>query len=194
MRRPGGVPPYDEERIADFNERIGAHLMAEAAAAWNEWLSTRGEAMAPGTAARWRAILQAALNYGARTHGTVAPHLPGVKQRNDDQLVYLTEREAERLLAAYSDVSRPVFIVLAKQGLRTGEALRLDWRHVDLKRQTLFVAETKTGRSRTVPMHPRVLEALCVLWKERGQPDIGPVFLSSRGERWAHVRGKAAIR
>jgi integrase len=96
------------------------------------------------------------------------------------------------LLAAYSaHAARPV-LVLAYQGSRTGETLRLDWRAIDLERATIHFrwTDTKTGRSRTVPMHPRVQALLAGLWEDAGRPERSPVFLSERGEPYQDTRGK----
>jgi len=71
--RPGGVPKYDMVRLLDFGDRIGEMTVADARPAWTEWLSTRGANMAPATAARSRAILQAALNYAGEAMGFQAP-------------------------------------------------------------------------------------------------------------------------
>src|ERR1700727_1126547 len=68
LQRPAGVQPYDVQRGADFNDRIGHRPVAEANQAWNEWLSTRGCEMAPATAIRWRAILMAALKAGTEAN------------------------------------------------------------------------------------------------------------------------------
>lgn len=201
LSRPGGVPPYDVERVADFNERLGGRTVADADAAWADWLATRGRAMAPSTAARWRTILQAALGAGAARYQFPRPILPPVRQRQVDRAAYLTQLERDRLLAAYNRWAAPVALVLCFAGLRTQEALRLDWRHVDFARGTLFVpgaspgdahgaARTKSGIGRTVPMHVRVRQELLRLWTARRQPDTGPVFLSHRGEPYSDTRGK----
>jgi integrase len=50
-------------------------------------------------------------------------------------------------------------------------------------------ARTKTKRSRTVPMHPKVREQLEALWRGRDCPTSGPVFISSRGSPYADTRG-----
>jgi integrase len=37
-------------------------------------------------------------------------------------------------------------------GMRQGEILGLKWEHVDFDRKTIFIAHTKTGRPRRIPM------------------------------------------
>jgi integrase len=68
--------------------------------------------------------------------------------------------------------------VLRWQGLRIGEALRIDWVHVSWQENSIFVAESKSGEPRTVTMHKRSRAALHALWVSRGSPREGRVFLA----------------
>ena len=188
--RPKGIQPYDAIRCADFNERIGDRSVAEAEAAWQSWLRTRGAKMKPATAARSRATLQAALNQGGIAYGFAAPKLPPIVQSTEEPVVYLTKEEQERLLAAYNRWVAPVALMLCYQGLRTQEALQLDWRHIDWTRRTAFVARSKSGKARTVPLHARVYQTLRANWAVRDQPSSGPVFLSNRKAGYTDTRGK----
>jgi integrase len=197
LSRPGGLQPYDQDRLADFNERIGDRQLSDAADAWTDWLASR-RPMAPSSAARWRAILRAAIGHGAAANGTTAPAIPGVAGGGGKtRLAYLSRAEADRLVTGYNRWALPVAVVLRYQGLRTQEALRLDWRAVSWRRRTLFVtgtavigeARTKSRKARTVPMHRRVRVTLYLLWRSRGRPASGPMFLSSRGTPYADTRG-----
>src|SRR5262249_38355177 len=51
-----------------------------------------------------------------------------------------------------------------------------------------FIAETKTGESRTVIMNKRTRAALHRLWVSRGSPKEGRVFLTQRGRPYADAR------
>jgi integrase len=84
---------------------------------------------------------------------------------------------------------RPIAETLCFQGLRIGEALRLDWAQVDWSGNSLFVAETKTGEPRAVTIHPRVRKALHRVWVGRGSPAEGRVFLNRVGRPYADPRG-----
>lgn len=192
VQRPKGCPAYDVARLKDFMERIGEYDVLDAKKAWNEWLGSRGAKMAPATAARSRAILQAALSHGADALGYEKQRLPTVAQKPAEEgTVYLTHAEQERLLAAYNIHAYPVALTLCYQGMRTQEALRMDWRHVSLERGTIHIPaeRTKTGRGRTVPMHWKVRFALVLIWDSRGRPSEGTVFHSSRGVPYADTRG-----
>ena len=100
--------------------------------------------------------------------GLTAPTLPSVRGAEAERIAYLSPQQERRLLAAYSPWARPVMVVLCETGLRTQEALRLDWRCVDWQRNVLIIEHTgapggprtKTGRSRRVGMRPAVRDAL----------------------------------
>ena len=131
----------------------------------------------------------AALRYGAEARQLTAPALPTIRQPEYEHAHFLTAAERDRLLGSYTPAAAPVAVTLAFQGMRTQEALRMDWRRVNWQRRTLYIPESKTGRARTVPMHRRVRVTLYLIWRKRGRPLAGPVVLSSRGEPYADTRG-----
>lgn len=194
--RPGDHHPFDNARLTELEATMGSALLEDARTAWGAWLRDRGQELAPSTIARWRSSLKAALRYGADEFGVTAPTLRAVKEAESERIAYLTEAQAARLLAAYSPWAAPVMLVLCETGLRTQEALRLDWRCVDWTRNVLLIehtgatdgARTKTKRSRRVGMRPVVRATLLAIWKERKQPETGPVFLSRRGKPYADTR------
>ena len=188
--RAKGLQPYDAVRCADFNDRIGDWPVADAEKAWQHWLRTRGAKMQPATQARSRATLQAALNAGGKAHTFAAPRLPTIEQSTEEPVVYLTKEEQDRLLAAYNKWVAPIALMLCYQGMRTQEALQLSWRNIDWTRRTAFIAKSKTGKARTVPLHPRVYQTIRANWAERKEPKDGPVFLSNRKTGYADTRGK----
>ena len=114
-------------------------------------------------------------------------------------------RERDALLAAYNASAGAVALALCFAGLRTQEALQLDWRHVDWRRNLLIIAgaaaeghgqvrrRTKSGRGRSVPMHPRLRTRLETIWNARSCPDAGPVFLSERGHPYADTADVGGI-
>lgn len=193
LKRPGGVKAYDKNRIADMNEIAGTFTLIHAPAAWRSWVAVRGVTQKPTSVARWRSTFQAAINHGAAEHGTAAPRLPAVRGgAGIERAVYLTDDERRRLLAAYNPYAACPILVMAYQGCRTQEALQLDWRNVRFETRTIQIiaTEAKSGKSRTVPMHPRVDALLFGMWHAAGQPTSGLVFRSSRGEPYADTRGR----
>jgi integrase len=68
---------------------------------------------------------------------------------------YLTDEEEKSLFAILVGRRahiRPIVIVALKTGMRQGEILGLKWEHVDFDQKTIYVAHTKTGRPRKIPM------------------------------------------
>jgi integrase len=200
LKRPGGLHGYDRSRLAELNELHGNRPLTEAGEAWQSWLSSRGATLHATTVSRWRTTFHAAITHGCDVNGLTQPKIARVKVRKHagERIAYLTKAEADRLIASYNPHARDVALALRYQGLRTQEALRLDWRFVDWRRRTIFimgtaeqgVARTKSRQGRTVPMHRRVRIAFYLNWRRRGRPTSGPVFLSSRGKPYADTRDK----
>ena len=191
--RPGGLHPFDLQRLDELDAVMGERAVSTVREAWGEWLRDRGRDLAPGTVARWRSTLLAALAYGADEFGIVVPTLKAVRGAEVERIAYLTMQQEARLLAAYSKWAGAVMVVLCETGMRTGEALRLDWRHVDWDRGALVVEHaghrdgprTKSGKSRRVGMRPVVRAMLMAIWEQRGRPDNGRVFLNRVGKPYA---------
>ena len=188
--RPAGLAPYDEDRVGKLNDLMGHMPLSEAPKGWQLWLKIHPDA-SPATVVRWRTILLAALRAGCEANQITPPALPTVKQDREVRVVYLSDTERRALLASYSPHAACPVLLLAYQGMRTQEVLRLDWRAVDLSRETIHIRSdgTKTGKGRTVPMHPRVGMLLVGMWHAAERPDLGPVFLSSRGAAYQDTRG-----
>jgi integrase len=194
--RPGGLHRFDVRRLDELDAAMGRVLVSALREAWGAWLRDRGHELAPATVARWRSTLLAALTYGGDEFGIVPPPLRPVRGGESERIAYLTPQQEARLLAAYSQSAARVMLVLCETGLRTQEALRLDWRHVDWQRGALVIEHagyrggprTKSGKSRRVGMRPVVRETLMAIWKKQGYPDAGTVFLNRRGMPYADTR------
>jgi integrase len=72
------------------------------------------------------------------------PALTVIRGAEIERIAYLTQTQEARLSASYSGSAAPVMIVLCETGLRTQEALRLDWRHVDCDTTTVITIATDT--------------------------------------------------
>ena len=95
----------------------------------------------------------------------------------------LTIDEADSLITACSDHLRPLVIFMLYTGARTGEALWLDWRDVDLTRAHVQFPKTKNGDARGVGLHPRAIAALANL---KGRD--GEVFRRPDGKPYSRPR------
>lgn len=96
---------------------------------------------------------------------------------------WLKPEEAERLIAACAPHLRPLVVFLLYTGARLSEAVYLDWREVDLARAEVQFIETKNGKARGMPLHPRVLGELQALTHREGR-----VFRRPDGEGYAKKR------
>ncbi|HET6428931.1 MAG TPA: site-specific integrase [Phycisphaerae bacterium] len=99
-----------------------------------------------------------------------------VRRPRPEQTVpnWLTRREMACVIRLARSHGLLCEVVLAcYAGLRVGELQRLQWRDVDLARRALLVRKSKSGRPRTVWLHPMAVIAL------RRQRQLTG--------RWAHV-------
>jgi len=83
----------------------------------------------------------------------------GIKNRER----ILDEGEMRRLLAAAGPQLKPVLLVAMTTGMRKTEILSLKWTNVNLAGHFIFIEDSKSGRSRRVPINPRVVETLRAL-------------------------------
>lgn len=189
LKRPGGVPAGDEERIQRLNDLIGHMPFNEAPSAWGKWLVERCSHIAPSTAARWRSIFVAALRYGALLNQLTPPAIPVVKQDETVRVRYLSRDEREKLLASYNKHALGPVTVMCFMGLRSQEALQIKRCDVNLEKNTLFVRSSKNGEARTLPIHPRArVEIERALSVKREDDDN--LFYSAKGEPYADTRGR----
>jgi integrase len=92
--------------------------------------------------------------------------------------------EADKLIAACADHLRPLVVFMLNTGARAGEALWLDWSNLDLAKGQVTFTRTKNGEARSVPLHPRVREALTALPHREGE-----VFRTPAGMPYARPTG-----
>ncbi len=185
--RPGGLHPTDIWRIGELNEVLGSYALADIAEGWAVFKQARCQGLAPATVERFRATLQAALNHACNEWRLEAPRLSKIRFKNE-RVRWLTIPHRERLLGSYVPHVRPIAELYAFQGCRTQEGLQLEWPNIDLYSGTIFFERTKSGEPRTVKMHSRVQASIIQLWRTRGQPTEGHVFLNRLGDPYADTR------
>jgi integrase len=84
---------------------------------------------------------------------------------------FITAEEEKRLFAQLTgrrDHIRSVVTIALNTGMRRGEILGLQWEHVNFLARTVFVAKSKTGRTRTIPMNDIVFKELTALKQDAG--------------------------
>lgn len=190
LNRPQGVALQQAAKFEALSEAIGHHTLGKLHEAWGDWRQAHRK-HAAATSVRYRALLMAAVRYHCKAERLPAPELPAIEVRQQERIAMLTAPERRRLLAAYSPHAACPVLLLAHQGMRTQEVLRLDWRDVDLEQETIRAGvragsrATKSRRGRAIPMHPHVARLLVGMWHAAGEPSEGPVFLSQRGKPYA---------
>jgi integrase len=147
MGRPRGLAPGDLWRLDQILAIVGDRKIADAPAAWVQFRRERLAGLAPATVQRFRATFQASINYLAADEGFDAPKLPRGEKVSNKRVRYLTDDQADRLIAAYAPHAQPIAITLRWQGVRVGEALRLDWVSVNWSGDSIFIAKSKRRRS-----------------------------------------------
>ncbi len=97
------------------------------------------------------------------------------------------EEEAHLMEAVGPGYLRSMILVLLNTGLRRKELFQLTWDAVDIERRQLYIKETKTFRSRHVPMNELVVQELQNLYRSRKDdglvfknPDTGKAFVDIR--------------
>jgi len=97
----------------------------------------------------------------------------------------LVGEEYSKMLNHLEGDARAVFILAVETAMRRGEILRIEWPHVDFKKKSLHIPQTKIDEPRTIPLSSRAVGALEALKKirkgEEGKEKVvrllkGPVF------------------
>ncbi len=124
----------------------------------------------------------------AKEFGLFSGDLPKIEKFKDTQkeeVRYLTEEEAQRLIDACPEWFRPVVIFALNTGLRAGEIFSLTWDMVDFKNRQIYIqaSHTKTKKLYKIPLNNTAYNLLVELYKNRKAH--GYVFTNSRGEPYS---------
>jgi integrase len=105
-------------------------------------------------------------------------------KENPGRVRFLEPEEETRLLDACSPALRPLVTVLLDSGMRRGEAMSLKWSDVEWTNDRAILriraGETKTAKSRRVPLTRRATEALRVLRDNRPKGHVHVFVLPAR--------------
>ena len=109
----------------------------------------------------------------------------------------LEDGEFDRLEEAAKQTTNPqiwpVIVFAIETGMRRGEILGLQWKHVDLERRIAFLPLTKNGSSREVPLSTKAAQ---VLAKQQQRKDTTwPFPFTPNGFRlaWDRLRSRAGL-
>lgn len=88
---------------------------------------------------------------------------------------------------------KPVIQFAIETAMRLSEIVGLRWEDVDLDEQTAFLADTKNGDSRTVPLSKRAVTLLKGLPRIKGEPRVFPVSANAVKLAWRRAVARAGI-
>ncbi|MDZ7711555.1 MAG: site-specific integrase [Roseovarius sp.] len=132
----------------------------------------RAEKMKPATVVRELGWMQHAIDIACTDWGQRVCEGNPVKQVRRPRINNRRERrlqvgEWQALLDAVNEVRlplmKPLLALALATGMRRGELLSMQWKHVNLERCTVFLPQTKNGRARTVPLSPTAVRVLATL-------------------------------
>ncbi len=104
-------------------------------------------------------------------------------REDNARLRYLTKAEVKRLLGECVDHLKPIVIVAIFTGMRKSEILNLKWEDVDFKQKIIYVANTKNGNIKEIPIASSVYKILRQL-PSRSQF----VFSKEDGNRYIDIK------
>jgi integrase len=98
----------------------------------------------------------------------VVPHFPMLKEAEPRQ-GFVEPEQFSKLMAALPERLRTFVLVLYTTGVRTGEAKKIRWEHVDLKHSVIKLpgSITKNGKPRTLPLVAEVCSRLGKVERKR---------------------------
>ena len=125
------------------------------------WIQKRIKKVCPGTVNRGLSILKKTLRQAREwkliNHVPRIKHLPGERQRE----FVLSDSQEVAYIEACSQPLKDVAILILSTGLRSGEALVLEWKDVDLEAARLSVRKGKSKNAkRTLTLLPKAVEML----------------------------------
>jgi integrase len=155
------LPRWGRMRLDEITQQEVAKWLAEKAA----------EGLRPATIEKIRAVFGRSFELARQwdiyaadknpVRGVLRPKFDNKRQR------YLTAEEAQRLRWACELSPNPqlkhIVGLLLLTGARVGELLKTKWQDVDLDRRLWLIPETKTGRSRHVPLSQPAVDVIAQL-------------------------------
>lgn len=111
-----------------------------------------------------------------------------IKKLKEDnaRICCLDDNEEQRLLRNCPSFLRPIIITVLYTGMRINEVLTLIWENVDLQNDiiTISASNTKTKKTREIPILPEVHELLMQIEPGKGNK---PVFSTRDGKHYPYT-------
>lgn len=106
------------------------------------------------------------------------------------------DRLKAALLKTRNDMIGPVVEFAIHTAMRRGEILALRWEQINWDQRTAYIADSKTGVPRTIPLLDRAVAVLTALQAEHGEQHYGPVFgltMEAFKQAWERARNRAGL-
>ena len=117
---------------------------------------------------------------------------------NDERTRYLSREEFERLMKVLPPWLKAPVIFAIYTGLRPGELFTLRWENVNLQEGYITVQAkySKTKETKHLPLHPRALEILEKLERDRKEKghDSEFIFVNSKGKPYSPQGYRSAFK
>lgn len=100
------------------------------------------------------------------------------KLKEDNHIIrFLTKEEERRLFDSIDKLApylRPIVVTALQTGMRRSEIFSLKWCNVDFTNRIIFLTETKSGKSREIPISDELYKVLQSLTKESEYVFVNP--------------------
>ena len=121
--------------------------------------------VSPATVNRDLAFLKTMFNKAVewgRLESSPVKNVKKFKEPNSKERI-LCPDEMKRLIDAANNHLEPILIIALNTGMRRGEILSLKWENIDLSKRCIHLEDSKSGKSRDIPMNGLVIEVLSVI-------------------------------
>jgi integrase len=129
-------------------------------------LSTLSPRLSNATVNRYKAAISVIFTYACRyfnLQDNPALHIPSLPE-NNERIRFLSEAERTRLFkacrASHWDKLYLIVLLAITTGARKGELTKLRWNDIDFDRRTAYVATTKNGQPKVLPLTDSVIREL----------------------------------
>ena len=163
---------YGDRRLVEMDRATVKQALAEVAKGRARHGNGKGRSKAldkprsPATVNRYKAALSSLFEFGKDEIDLASNPCREIKARPEDnaRIRFLSEEERQRLLmACRMSQWKPLYLLVSlaiTTGARLGELLQLKWSDIDLKSRRAYVAKTKNGQPRVLPLTNHVVDEL----------------------------------
>ena len=203
-RRPGDIEGTMRNHLVPAFGKLRLDEITQQAVA--KWLADKRKVLAPATVEKLRVTLHRSYRLAKQwnipgseinpVEGVPRPKFSNARER------FLSAEEVQRLFKACDRTSNPqlrsIVALLLYTGARKRELLDAQWQHVDVERKAWFIPDSKSGKSRYVPLSGPALAVIDELVRIPGCPYLVPNPLTLKPYRdikraWDAARRKAGL-